>query len=166
MSRVGGRTEMPVCFRQPASAITLAVALALWALSSSVFANVIPAAPPKGYARIWIYRLYEPYVSLGRPYVRFNGRIVGISEPGGAFYRDVAPGKYSVSVDSQGRDVNQFASVDLAAGEEAYIEVQVLEGWDCGMFDHNRCWPTFYTRLQQPQAAIAAIANSRLDNGG
>jgi hypothetical protein len=143
----------------------LSAALMVWALSSPVFAGAIPAGPPPGYARIWIYRLDEPYVSLARPYVRFNGRIAGISEPGGAFYRDVLPGKYYVTVDSQGRDVNQFAHLDLAAGQQAYIEVQVLRDWDCTTFDNYRCWPTFYARLQSPQVAIAAIAHSHLDNG-
>src|SRR5579883_2062695 len=61
------------------------------------------AGPPPGYARIWVYRYDEPYVSLATPYVRFNGRIVGVSKPGAAFYRDVPPGEYYVTVDSEGR---------------------------------------------------------------
>jgi hypothetical protein len=119
--------------------------------------------PPPGYARIWLYRLDEPYVSLARPYVRFNGRVVGISEPGGAFYRDVAPGEYYVTVDSEGRDVNQFARAAVVASQQIYIEVQALEYWDCGGPDKEGewCWPTFYTRLQLPQTAAAAIAHSK-----
>jgi hypothetical protein len=61
---------------------------------------------------------YQPYVSLARPYVRFNGRIVGISEPGGAFYRDVVPGGYDITVDSQGHDVNQFAHATVVADQQ------------------------------------------------
>jgi len=76
---------------------------------------VIPPIP-SGVARLWFYRDYEPYETLARPYVRLNQQVFGISEPGGAFYRDVAPAHYSITVDSAGRDVNQFAEVDLGAG--------------------------------------------------
>jgi hypothetical protein len=163
------RPPIPILFaRCRCCAATLGV-LAAFLVSTlwppAVAATFTGGLPP-GYARIWLYRLDEPYVSLARPYVRLNGRIVGISEPGGAFYRDVRPGDYYVSVDSQGRDVNQFARVDAAAGQQIYIEVQVLRGWDCGLFDHDRCWPTFYTRLQSPQVAIAAIARGRFYGGG
>jgi hypothetical protein len=145
--------------------MSLIAALVVWAPILPAVAGAMPAGPPPGHARIWIYRLDEPYVSLARPYVRFNDRIVGISDPGGAFYRDVLPGRYRVTVDSQGRDVNQFARIDLAAGQQAYIEVQVLRDWDCSTSDHDRCWPTFYARLEPPQHAVAAIARSTLDNG-
>jgi hypothetical protein len=134
-------------------------------------ASLLPAGaaaplggPPLGYARIWLYRYWEPYESLGRPYVRFNGAIVGISEPGGSFYRDVTPGEYDVTVDSLGQDVNQFARVGVAAGQQIYIQVQVSRYWDCGSGDGDRggsgwCRPTYYTRLQLPEVASAAIAH-------
>jgi hypothetical protein len=121
------------------------------------------AGSPPGYARIWIYRYDEPYVSLATPYVRFNGRIVGVSQPGGVFYRDVPPGVYHVTVDSEGRDVNQFADVAVVAGQQVYIQVQVSKDWNCGGGGGSRgggewCRPTFYTRLQLPQVGAAAIA--------
>jgi hypothetical protein len=93
----------------------------------------IPPIPP-GAARLWFYRDYEPSETLARPYVRLNEQVAGISEPGGAFYRDVAPAHYSITVDSAGRDVNQFAEVDLAAGAQAYAKVLSLRSWlddDC-----------------------------------
>jgi hypothetical protein len=151
-----------------AAALGMVAALFVCGLLLPAAAAAIPASPPPGYARIWVYRLDEPYVSLDRPYVRFNGRIVGISELGGAFYRDVAPGEYYVTVDSQGRDVNQFVRVEAAAGQQIYIEVQVLQYWGCAGYDlHSQfCWPTFYTRLQPPQVAAAAIAHSKFYGGG
>jgi hypothetical protein len=127
-----------------------------------------PGGPPPGYARIWLYRYYEPYVSLATPYVRFNGQIVAISEPGGAFYRDVAPGEYRVTVDSDGRDVNQFATVGVVAGQQIYIDVQASRYWECGGGgDRGSGWcrDTFYTRLQLPQVAAGAIAHIPLYNG-
>jgi uncharacterized protein DUF2846 len=147
-----------------AAVMGLLAALLVGGLLSSAGAAVVPGGPPPGYARIWVYRYYEPYESLATPSVRFNGAIIGISEPGGSFYRDVAPGEYDVTVDSLGRDVNQFARVDVAAGQQIYIQVQVSRYWDCGGGGGDRgggdwCRPTFYTRLQLPDVAASAIAH-------
>jgi hypothetical protein len=115
---------------------------------------------PRGDARIWIYRDYEPYVSLARPYVRFNGAVVGISEPaGGAFYRNVPPGDYYVTVDSDGQDVNQWANVAVVPRQQVYIKVEALRWWDCGGLGRGYwCRDTFYTVLQLPQVGAAEVA--------
>ena len=151
-----------------ASALGLLAALFLCGRLLPAVAAAIPGGPPQGYARIWVYRQDEPYVSLDRPYVRFNGRIVAISELGGAFYRDVAPGEYYVTVNSVGSDVNQFVQVAAAAGQQIYIEVQVLQYWACQGYELHSQWcpPTFYTRLQSPQVGAAAIARSKFYGGG
>jgi len=89
---------------------------------------------PSGAARLWFYRDYEPYETLARPYVRLNEQVAGVSEPGGAFYRDVVHAHYSITVDSAGCDVNQFADVDLTAGQEIYAKIQSPRSWlaeDC-----------------------------------
>lgn len=120
---------------------------------------VIPPIPP-GAARLWFYRDYEPYETLARPYVRLNEQVFGISEPGGAFYRDVAPAHYSITVDSDGRDINQFAEVDLAASQEAYAKILSLRSW---LDDDCEPWggcDTFYVRLMPAEAARTAIAAS------
>jgi hypothetical protein len=122
--------------------------------------------PPPGSARIWFYRDYQPYVTLARPYVRFNDRIVGISEPGGAFYRDVAPGHYEITVDSDAHDVNQFARVTAAAGQQLFVEVDALRDAHCAVGGRGSgCRPTFYTRLRPPEIAASAIANSTFHGG-
>src|ERR1700730_13971784 len=120
---------------------------------------------PFGAARLWFYRDYEPYETLARPYVRLNEQVFGISEPGGAFYRDVAPAHYSITVDSAGRDVKQFAEVDLAAGQEAYAKILSLRSW---LADDCMAWggcDTFYVRLMPVDAARAAIAASPFYGG-
>jgi hypothetical protein len=152
------------------AAMGMLAALMVCALLSSAGAAAVSGGPPPGYARIWLYRADEPYVSLATPYVRFNGRIVAISEPGGAFYRDVAPGEYDITVDSEGRDVNQFAHVAAVAGQQIYLEVQVSRSWDCGagggdLGGGGWCRDTFYTRLQLPEVAAAAIAHSAFYGG-
>jgi hypothetical protein len=153
---------------RPAALVILAAFL-IGAPLSPAGAVAAPGSPPPGYARIWLYRYYEPYVSLATPYVRFNDQIVGISKPGAAFYRDVAPGEYRVTVDSEGRDVNQFATVDVVAGQQVYLQVQASRYWDCGGGGGNHgggwCRTTFYTRLQLPQVAAEAIAHVPLYDG-
>ena len=128
-------------------------------------ATAISAARP-GTARIWIYREYDPYQSLGRPFVRINGAITAISEPGGAFYRDVPPGHYDVTVDSVGSDVNQFAHVDLAPGEQVFLKVQSDQFWMSGGGINNWYRDTFYVRPQLPQIGAAEIARTPFYGGG
>ena len=131
--------------------------------TSSVTIPPIPA----GAARVWFYRDYEPHESLSRPYVRLNEQIAGISEPGGAFYRDVAPIRYHITVDSDGRDFNQVADAKLAAGQEVYAKVVSLRSW---LGDDNDCtnWggcDTFYVWLIRPEEARAAIGRSPFYGG-
>jgi hypothetical protein len=132
--------------------------------TSSVVIPPIPPIPP-GAARLWFYRDYEPYETLARPYVRLNEQVFGISEPGGAFYRDVPPAHYSITVDSDGRDINQFAEVDLAASQEVYAKILSLRSW---LDDDCEPWggcDTFYVRLMPADPARAAIAASPFYGG-
>jgi len=120
---------------------------------------VIPPIPTGG-ARIWIYRNDGPYDSQDRPYVRLNGQIAGISEPNGAFYRDVPPGHYTLSVDSYGVPYpNQFAQLDLGAGQQAFIKVVSMRERVGGGGDQNfSSRALFFTWLIPAEAAQAAIA--------
>jgi hypothetical protein len=129
--------------------------------SSSV---VIPPAPA-GTARIWIYRNDGPNEIQASPYLRLNGRVAGISEPDAAFYRDVTPGRYAVTVDSYiDSYVSQFASADLAAGQEAYVEVLSMRRDRGGESGFTR--DIFYTRLIPADLARDAIARSPFHGGG
>ena len=113
---------------------------------------------PTGTGRIWIYRNDGPNEIQASPYLRLNGRVAGISEPDGAFYRDVTHGRYVVTVDSYiDSYVSQFASVDLAAGQEAHVKVlSILRDKVGGDPGGNR--DIFYTRLSPADIARAAIA--------
>jgi len=120
-------------------------------------AAVIPPIPAGG-ARIWIYRNDGPYESQDRPYLRFNGQVAGISEPNGAFYRDLPPGHYTVSVDSYGVPYpNQFAQLDLGAGQEAFVKVLSMRE-RVGGGDSISSRALFFTQLVPAEAAQAAIA--------
>jgi hypothetical protein len=113
---------------------------------------------PAGAARIWIYRNDGLYDSQHRPYLRLNSQVAGIVEPNGAFYRDVPPGHYAVSVDSYGVPYpNQFAQVDLVTGEAAFIKVLSMRervGGEAGVGSRA----IFFTLLVAPDAARPAIA--------
>ena len=149
-------------WRRAATALLLAAASCTPSPQTS---SVVIPPIPSGAARLWFYRDYEPYETLARPYVRLNEEVFGISEPGGAFYRDVAPAHYSVTVDSAGRDVNQFAEVDLAAGQEAFAKILSLRSW---LDDDCEPWggcDTFYVRLMPADAARPAIAASPFYDG-
>ena len=145
-------------YRRRAATAAILLALAHCAPLPPISSAAIQSIP-SGAARLWFYRDYEPYETLARPYVRLNEQVAGVSEPGGAFYRDVVPTHYSITVDSAGSDVNQFADVDLVPGQEAYAKILSLRSWlaeDCVTW--GGC-DTFYVRLMPAEAARTDIAH-------
>ncbi len=120
---------------------------------------------PSSEARIWFYRGDEPYAGRGTPAVSTNGVYVGPAELGGAFYRDVPPGRYRVTVETVGLEVNQSAAADLAAGQEAYVKIVSLPGWVSGgdIMEYER--PTFYAWLMPSQAARAEVSQLSFHGG-
>ena len=135
-------------------------------------AITVPPIPP-GEARVWFYRDGGPYDGVGTPYLRMNDAIVGISEPGGASYRDVPAGPYHITVDSYGKDFNQEKNVQLAAGQELFVKIVSLRNWITGGGgggdmggggDYAR--DTFYVWLVSPEIARADVARSAFYGGG
>jgi hypothetical protein len=127
-------------------------------------AVAIPPIPP-GEARVSFYREFIPSESLNLAAVSMNDAPVGYSRLGGAFYRNVSPGKYHVTVESWGVDVNQSADIRLAAGQEAFIRIESLRSWSSTGERVSVERDTFYARLIPPQIARAEIANSWFDGG-
>ena len=144
-------------------AILAATAL-LGALLPANPGSTATAGPAPGAARIWIYRIFDPSITLATPYVRINGAIVAVARLGSVFYRDVRPGTYLISADSIGRDVNQFARVALAAGQTVYVKVDANDWWAglCRTCQIN----TFYTLLMNPAFARAEMAGLPVAGGG
>jgi hypothetical protein len=158
--------------RQMRLALLSAMALLLVAMAGC--AQPPPAAPylatpvAPGMARIWFYRDMNPNDILATPYVRLNGVVAGVSEPGGAFYRDVPPGRYRISADSYYDDLHLDRDVDVAPGAEVYAKVVPLEntvqggGVTGGGYRRNN----YYVWLYPPEAARPAIAHSYIQAGG
>jgi hypothetical protein len=90
--------------------------------------------------------------------------IIGISNQGGAFYRDVPAGWYHITVDSYGRDLCQLADVALASGQQIYIEVLSLRSWTEWRPGVGR--DTLSVALIRSELARAEIAGYVLLGGG
>lgn len=128
-------------------------------------APYVSASVPPSQARIWFYRDANPYDSTGTPYVRLNGTVVGVSQPGAAFFVDVAPGHYHLSADSYGEDYNQTRDIDIGPGQVAFAKVLSNDHWiegGGGEFGGSYKRDTFYVWTIAPQAAIPVISQSYL----
>jgi hypothetical protein len=97
--------------------------------SSWTSSAAIPPSPA-GDARLWFFRDSRPRETQTSPCLRLNGQIVGISQHNGAFYRDVAPGHYAVTIHRYlSTDFGQFADIDLTVGQEAHVKVLAQGHW-------------------------------------
>jgi hypothetical protein len=121
------------------------------------------AAPPHGAARIWIYRIDDPSITLQTPNVRINGAVVAIAQLGTAFYRDVPPGNYLITADSSGSAPDQFARVALAAGQTVFVKVDANNWWASA--NCETAVVTFYTLVVYPPLARAEMASLTVAGG-
>jgi hypothetical protein len=146
--------------RMPRSGLLLMMMVALCACARLPPTGAVSIPPiPAGMARVWFYREDMPTETPQRPYVRMNGAVIGISEDGGAFYRDVPPGEYYVTVDSYGVDINQFPRVVLVAGQTVFLQVFGSKSWasvDAAEWER----PTFYVWVMPNDVGAPAVARS------
>jgi hypothetical protein len=115
-------------------------------------ASIPPVAPQM--ARIYFYRDLEIYRGLSWRYLYLNGQVVGISIPGGVFYRDVPPGLYLISVDTDEIYWDPFKNVLLAPGDVLYAKVESLPHWYVG---RTFAFDTFVVALIDPRQAAAEL---------
>lgn len=152
--------------------VQAAAGAALFALTacSQLPATASVAVPPipAGEGRVWFYRDAGPFEDQSRPYIRMNDLIVGILEPLGAFYRDVPPGHYLVSVDQYLTGLNQTRDVDLSAGQQVYLKIVALNDWIAGGgADKSNGYsrPAFYVWLIPAEVAQGDVAHSPFYGG-
>ena len=155
--------------------LPFALGFALLLIATTSCAATSPAGAylatpiPPGMARIWFYRDLNPNDVLAEAYIRLNGAVAGVSVAGGAFYRDVPPGRYHIHVDSYVDDRHNDGDVALAPGTEAYAKVLPLEnyvqggGGDAGGGYRRN---SFVVWLYPPEAARPAVARSFFQPGG
>ena len=152
--------------RQNAAAAILLLATAACSAPPKMASVAIPPIP-SGDARVWFYRPIDAYDSMATPFIRMNDAIVATSMPNGASYRDVPAGPYHITVDSYGKDFNQDKNVQLAAGQELFVEIVSLRSWvptgsggdesgGGGDFGRN----TFYVWLIPADKARGEVARS------
>src|SRR4029077_7099804 len=158
----GGAMTSSTVMRLWLAAVTILLLLPAAAFAPPPAAPYLNAAPPPGMARIWFFRDLNPNETLAMAYIRLNGAVAGGSEAGGAFYRDVAPGRYRISVDSYVDDRHNEADVVLAPGMEAYARVLPFDdivqggggrGGGGGGYRRN----TFVVWLYPPEVGRAAV---------
>jgi hypothetical protein len=140
--------------RRRSAGLCIAAILGIVSPASSGFAEM--SGPPPGEARIWIYRVDDPYITQQTPAVRINGTVVGAARLGSRFYRDVPPGDYLITADSQGTAPDQFVRVAIAAGQSAYVKVDA-DNWRASA-NCNTTVVTFYTLVVDPRLARLEMA--------
>ncbi len=150
--------------------------LAACAPQGPPFASVAATLPPlpQGMARIYFYRWLEPYETVAPTTAYLNGKPVGVTETGAVFYRDVVPGQYLISVQSQGVYPNQFKTVVLRPGEVDYVRIELLVNWwPCGGSGSGLgggggaqgCADTFVVVLMDPAVARYEMSGLRFVQG-
>jgi hypothetical protein len=159
------KVKMSACIKGRLSLLRSAGALVIAAAGC---ASPPPAAPylaapiPAGMARIWFYRDANPNDLLAEAYIRLNGKIVGVTEPGAAFYRDVPPGSYHISVDSYVQDPHNERDTALVPGTEAYAKVLPLDSFvqSVGPVGGGYRRNNFVVWLYPPEVARPSITRS------
>jgi hypothetical protein len=100
-------------------------------------ARVAPAPSLPGPASANLARLYFYRAMNGSDHptwtpVWLNGARVGDSGPGTFFFRDVQPGTYTVTLQSDLPYPDQFKTVTVSPGSTTYLKIYPVEGWGVG----------------------------------
>jgi hypothetical protein len=125
------------------------------------YAAVAPPAP--GTARVWFLRTKDPQEQFGDPIIYANGREIGRSVPGIAFYHDFPLGTYAFTVQSYGLTAGQPLQKDmvqLAPGTDTYLEIL----WGGSWLEGVPGGATFFVRTLSPELG-QAYQRSYTDRG-
>jgi hypothetical protein len=156
--------------------LVLLLGIAGCAPAGPPFASVAGTLPPvpAGAARVFLYRWLEPYESLTPTTAFLNGGPIGVTETGAVLYRDVAPGRYTIAVQSEGIFPNQFKTVTLKAGDTVYVRIDSLRNWapcgsggggESGGGASSGCADTFVVQIMDPAVASYEMRDLRLIRG-
>ena len=149
-----------------------AASAAAFAAALSTFAGctVAPAPPPAstaattpippGYARLWLYRDYQPSVGFNMANIDIDGaRVASVPAFGPGIYHDVPAGTYHVSAEGLTAYDHQSADIAVAPGQELFLQVEdspLVLGGDRTVYQRD----VFYVRPVPAELARAQIAAS------
>jgi hypothetical protein len=136
--------------------VLLALALAGCAAPQPPFGATALPPLPAGQARLFFYRALEPYETAEVARIQLNGQPAGASQRGAVFFRDVAPGRYAITIIGTEPYPNQFKTVVLRPGESAYVRIDSLSAWTTCTIPPN-CYPVFVVTLVAPAQAQAEM---------
>lgn len=153
---------MPTLKSIPAILAGLMLAACQGQMGGPSVATATAMPVPSGLARIYFYRDWEPYETLSRPLIYLNDAPSQISEPGAVAFRDLPPGDYHISVDSEGVYPHQFKELVVRAGDVRYVKIESLASWQTGRGPgHIGTRGTFVVELIPERQAQGEIADKR-----
>ena len=126
----------------------------------------LPPQPP-GTARLIFYRALEYYDTTAMSTIYLNGTATGVSQVGAVLYRDVAPGRYDLTVFSPRPYPDQFKTVVVKDGDAFYVRIDTLPKQTCGRgFAAEPCYAdTFIVTVVDPAVGARQIQGLRLIAG-
>ena len=153
---------------RPLRLIVLSFALLLAACSpqETLLSGPLPPQPP-GTARLIFYRALEYYDTTAMSTIYLNGTATGVSQVGAVLYRDVAPGRYDLTVFSPRPYPDQFKTVVVKDGDAFYVRIDTLPKQTCGRgFAAEPCYAdTFIVTVVDPAVGARQIQGLRLIAG-
>jgi hypothetical protein len=153
---------------RPLRLIVLSFALLLAACSpqETLLYGPLPPQPP-GTARLIFYRALEYYDTTAMSTIYLNGTATGVSQVGAVLYRDVAPGRYDLTVFSPRPYPDQFKTVVVKDGDAFYVRIDTLPKQTCGRgFAAEPCYAdTFIVTVVDPAVGARQIQGLRLIAG-
>ena len=117
---------------------------------------------PADKARIFFYRLSQPYESLALSPIYLNRREATVPVPGEVSKLDVPPADYEIYVRSRNDYLNPYKHVALQSGDTVYVRVDAMRNWAGDCFAE---WPTFVSTLVPAEQARAEMAGLRYNEG-
>ena len=123
-------------------------------------AQVPPLAP--GMARVWFFRQADPTggnVYGADPIIYANGTPVGDSKQGTVFFHNFPPGKYRFTVQPFGTPTREHDTLELASGEQAYVQVQWEPAWEANRVGGGSSFTVLTFSPEVAQQYIPTLTN-------
>jgi hypothetical protein len=151
-------------FRVFAVASVLLLAACAVPQEGTVNGALPPQAP--GTARLIFYRGPDYTNTTAMSTVFLNGAATGVSQIDAAFFRDVAPGRYDITVFSPRTYPNQFKTVVVKTGDVFYMRIDALPKLPCTWLTFDACVnDTFIVTAVDPALGYQEIQGLRLIAG-